>query len=175
MSRLSRLTRKRLGEILIEEHFISNEDLDDALHDQRVNGGVLGEILVNNGLISEDDVARVIARQYGIPFVDPLMYKIPDEVKGIFPEAALLKFRFIPLDVFGELLLIVVGGILGEDVIEEIEVLSNKKVHIMIGTLSSIKAIQLHFFHNDAEALTGLGSLLLGNEGETIIDESGGE
>ncbi|MHC4870256.1 MAG: GspE/PulE/PilB domain-containing protein [Planctomycetota bacterium] len=166
MSRLSRLTRKRLGELLLEEQLISSDDLNDALRDQEVSGGVLGEILVSKGSINEDDVARVIAKQYGLPFIDPVQYEIPDEVKELFPEAALLKYRFVPLDVFGDLLLVVVGGIVEENVVNDIEEISNKKAHIMISTLSSIREVQLEAFHSESEELTGLGSFLLGEEGE---------
>ncbi len=164
MSRLSRITKKRLGELLLEEGMIVQDELSKSLHIQEQNGGALGEIMVEKKFISEVDVARVIAKQFGLPFIDPNQYTIRDEVKKVFPEAALLKYRFVPLDVFGDLLLVVVGGILENEVVEELEELSNKKVHIMVGTISSIRSVQLEQFHSDEEELTGLGNFLLNND-----------
>lgn len=175
MSRLSRLTRKRLGELLLDEQLVSNEELENALSDQKKCGGILGEILVSKGVIAEEDVARVIARQYGLPFIDPAQYQISDDVKDIFPEAALLKYRFVPLDIFGDLLLVVVGGIVEDDIVAELEKISNRKVHIMVGTLSSIRDVQLAQFHSEAEELTGLGSFLLGDDLSFGAPESGVE
>src|SRR5437764_6282912 len=62
--------RLQLGELLIEKGLITEAQLDDALTERRVNGGLLGETLVRLGFVFEDELARVLAEQTDMPFVN---------------------------------------------------------------------------------------------------------
>ena len=48
--------RLRLGEILIEQGVITQEALERALKKQKENGGLLGAVMLNMGLVTEDDM-----------------------------------------------------------------------------------------------------------------------
>ena len=61
-------SRTRLGEILLKEKFIKQEQLDKAIEIQEADGGHLGEILVNRGMVREEDVAIALSQQFNIPF-----------------------------------------------------------------------------------------------------------
>ncbi len=60
----------QLGELLIEKGLITKVQLDEALVERRVQGGLLGEALVRLGFIFEDELARTLAEQAGVPFVN---------------------------------------------------------------------------------------------------------
>src|SRR5207247_11166555 len=62
--------RLQLGELLIEKGLITKAQLDEALVERRVHGGLLGEALVRLGFIFEDELARTLAEQAGVPFVN---------------------------------------------------------------------------------------------------------
>jgi hypothetical protein len=169
MARISRITRKRLGELLRDEELVSEEQLQAALALQEKERRPLGEVLVDQGTVTEESIARLVAHQYGLPFLDPSRYSIAEEVKDIFPEAALLKYHFVPLDDFGTALLICISGAVDMEVVEEIEGLASKRIHVMVGTNSAVRRVQVEQFHTAGEQLTGLGNLLLG-DGE--VEES---
>jgi len=57
----------RLGDVLVDEGVISDDQLQQALSDQKINGVLLGEMLVEQGLISHATMLRVLARQLGVP------------------------------------------------------------------------------------------------------------
>jgi type IV pilus assembly protein PilB len=158
------MTRKRIGEVLRDEGLITEEELQSALEAQAHQGRPLGEILIEETAVTEEDVARVIARQHGLPFIDPNRYEPDESLRDIFPEAALVKYRFVPLDVFDESLVIVISGPLDTEVLEEIEGLAGKRLHVMVGTVSDVRKAQADRYHTASERLTGLGSLLLGEE-----------
>ncbi len=60
----------QLGELLIEKGLITKVQLDEALLERRVHGGLLGEALVRLRFIFEDELARTLAEQAGVPFVN---------------------------------------------------------------------------------------------------------
>jgi hypothetical protein len=61
--------RSHLGALLLRKGLVTNEDLDQALED-REQGELLGEALVRLRLCFEDDIARVLAEQANVEFVD---------------------------------------------------------------------------------------------------------
>jgi hypothetical protein len=59
-----------LGQLLIQNGFLTQVQLDDALYEGSRTGERLGEVVVRRGLASEDDVARLLAEQWGLEYVD---------------------------------------------------------------------------------------------------------
>ena len=57
------MSRKRLGEILIDAGLIDAQQLNHGLHEQRRWGGALGGILVEQGVVTEDILIRALAKQ----------------------------------------------------------------------------------------------------------------
>ena len=61
---------KRIGEILKFHRLISATKLQRALDQQKINGGKLGEILVDRGYISEKDLLVALQEQFQVPIID---------------------------------------------------------------------------------------------------------
>ncbi|MEN6338037.1 MAG: type II secretion system protein GspE, partial [Phycisphaerales bacterium] len=57
----------RLGEALVAEGIISQSQLDAILVEQRTNGGMIGEMLVEQGVIDGNRLLRFLAQQLGVP------------------------------------------------------------------------------------------------------------
>jgi type IV pilus assembly protein PilB len=62
--------RPRLGSLLADKGLLSDEQLSQALVERSQTGELLGETLVRLGFIFEDELARVLAQQAGLPFAD---------------------------------------------------------------------------------------------------------
>jgi type IV pilus assembly protein PilB len=62
------MARLRLGDLLIQQGLITEAQLNDALETQKKEKIYIGEILVNKGVLKEDDLAAVIGTQMLIPF-----------------------------------------------------------------------------------------------------------
>ena len=101
MARMARATRKRLGEILIDQGLIHEEHLIAALNEQKRTGELLGQTLVRMGYATEDDIASTIVIQFGLPFLPVTKYQINEEVKHIFPPRLLRQYQFLPIDKIG--------------------------------------------------------------------------
>jgi len=87
----------KLGEILVEDGYISRQQLDDAKEDQKMTGERLGDILVKKGWIGQAELTRAMAKQTGISAFDLSNYIIEPEVVGLVPEDISLKYKVIPV------------------------------------------------------------------------------
>ena len=96
----------RLGEILIKESLITQDQLQKALEFQRSNGGKLGSCLTKMGFITDDDITGVLSRQYGVPSINLKYYEIDPNVIKLIPQDTALRYQVIPLSRVGSVLTI---------------------------------------------------------------------
>ena len=59
--------KKRLGEMLVDEGIISEEQLQEAMHEQKIKGGRLEKILISQGYVTQDVIMAFVGTQLGIP------------------------------------------------------------------------------------------------------------
>lgn len=138
MVNTARQTKKRLGEILSDEGLLNEEQVQEALKRQKVTGELLGEALVKLGYVTETDIARTIATQFGYPYLDASKYEVPREALGLVPVEQALENQMIPIDKMGKILLIAVSGVVSEDVFAEIERRTSLTISVYVSTASQI-------------------------------------
>jgi type IV pilus assembly protein PilB len=141
MVSLARLTRKKLGEILVEQGLISEQQVQDALRQQHQQGILFGEALVEQGLITEDKMVSVLIDQFGIPYIDPTKYAISDDLLEIFDPAMMRRFQFVPLDMVGSVLVVAIAGLLSEDLLLSMEQETGCTIHLYLTRMNSIRKV----------------------------------
>ena len=145
MAQISKLVRKKLGEVLVEEGLLRDEQVQEALKRQRATGEFFGESLVALTYCSEMDIARTIVRQFGLPYIDAAKYRIPREVLDAVPADLMWQNQFIVLDKIGKAMLVAVSGILPGEVFERIERISGSQIFLYVSTVSQVgEALKKH-------------------------------
>ena len=91
--------RKRLGDLLIEEGLIDEQQLGSALGSQRQWGGRLGTVLVKHGFITEQQLIEFLSRRMGIPPVDFATVEIDRRALSALPEALARQHNVVPVAV----------------------------------------------------------------------------
>ena len=95
---MARPEKIRLGDLLVQQKLISQEQLSEALEKQRQSGRKLGRVLVENGFVTEDEISGAIARQLHIPFLDLRQVHVRPEIVRLLPEQLARRFRAIVLE-----------------------------------------------------------------------------
>ena len=90
---MARPEKIRLGEILVQQNLISAEDLDKSLEEQKRTGRKLGRIIVDRGHVTEKQISEAFARQLDIPFIDLLQFNTKTALINKLPEAQARRFR----------------------------------------------------------------------------------
>jgi MSHA biogenesis protein MshE len=89
--------RVRLGELLLEKKLISEQQLKEALAEQRVSGRKLGRVLIDIGAVSETDLNSCLAQYLNIPFVDLAHMNLDPKVVTKLPESHARRHRALVL------------------------------------------------------------------------------
>lgn len=137
---IRRLIKEQLGELLIKQGLINQDQLNKALTLQKEKGGLIGEILVALGFTKEEDIAQALTAQYGFPYLPLSNYEINPEVLKIIPGRVARQYLLLPIDKLGNNLTIAMSNPLNTQALEDIEVLSGSMVQVFVSTSSDIKA-----------------------------------
>src|SRR5207245_3251922 len=91
------ITQDKLGEILVREGLITQEQLRKALLEQKNSGMRLGYTLVKLGFIEETEVSKMLARQYRMPAVDLSRFEVDPKILKLLPPDIATKHTVLPL------------------------------------------------------------------------------
>ncbi len=89
----------RLGDRLIAEGFIDQDQLEVALHEKNRSGGLLGEVLVELGFITPDVLAGILAESTGYEEFDPKDAILDPEAIALIDKATAARFQILPVSV----------------------------------------------------------------------------
>jgi MSHA biogenesis protein MshE len=88
----------RIGDLLVQNHIISDEQLIKALADQKKTGHKSGRTLINLNFIDETSLLNFLSRQLQIPFIEITQYQRDDEIVKQLPETIARRFRVMLLE-----------------------------------------------------------------------------
>ena len=95
---MARPERVRLGQILVQQKWLSEAQLQFALDDQKRSGRKLGRICVENGFVTEEQVCAALAKQLNIPYIALKFYSINPDIVRLLPENPARRFRAVALE-----------------------------------------------------------------------------
>lgn len=134
------MSRKRLGEILIVAGVLTEEQLQHGLKAQQRWGGPLGAVLVQEGLVSEELLARALSKQLNIPLVALAQVKIDPRVLQLVPVEVCKEFRVIGFQVQGKFLDVAMSDPMNMGVLDELRIRTRLNVRPHLATSSEIGA-----------------------------------
>src|SRR6266850_1293382 len=94
---------QRLGDLLVKERIISQDQLEKGLQAQRQAGpsARLGSVLVRLGFVSDEEVTNFLSRQYGVPAINLQYFEIDAAVVKLVPEETAKRYQILPLSRVG--------------------------------------------------------------------------
>ena len=141
----------RLGDILIEQGYITQEQLDDALKKQKKSKKRLGDYLVSEGILSDSDIANALHIQLGIEIVELRGMKIDPDVISLVNGSVLRKHNVLPIGFNKNTneLLLAMSDPLDMVAQDDISIITNCTIEPRISTSGAINAVLDKYFGTD--------------------------
>lgn len=140
------ITRKRLGEILVEANKLRTEDITKALAEQAKYGEKLGKVLVRIGLLDEKEIIDTISKQLNIPIVNLDERDIPEEIAMLIPQDMAKNFMIIPIERHFNVLKLAMTDPLDINAMDEVSRLVRMEVEPCIVTEAEMKRALEKFY-----------------------------
>jgi type IV pilus assembly protein PilB len=166
------MKRKRLGEILRDEGLISEQQLQAALERQKTEKGVrIGEVLVAMGAATAEDVAQAIWQQRQIPYVDLDNYALDPKVIELVPEKLARAYLALPIFKIGNALTVAMADPLNVIAVDDLRSKTGCEIETVISTEEKIVRCLENYYRMD-ESITQLISDASQNDSEKGADAS---
>jgi type IV pilus assembly protein PilB len=164
--------KDRIGEFLLREALITEEQLRIAAEDARQNNTRLGYSLVKTGAISEPDLTRVLARQYRVPPVDLDRVKIDPKLIRLFPAELAQKSYVLPVRRIGRMLTVAMADPTDASAIDSIKFITRCDIEpVIVGEVTLKKHIEeLYAPKEDDHLQEILESIEVGEDVEVLED-----
>ncbi|MDH3950129.1 MAG: ATPase, T2SS/T4P/T4SS family [Deltaproteobacteria bacterium] len=160
------MKRKRLGEILRDEGLISEEQLQAALERQKTEKGLrIGEVLVAMGAVTAEDVAQAIWQQRQIPYVDLDNYALDPKVIELVPERIARAYLALPIFKIGNALTVAMADPFNLIAVDDLRSRTGCEIETVISTEDKIEKCLDHYYRMD-ESITQLIAGVAEEEGE---------
>lgn len=136
---MASLLERKLGEMLVQDNIISDEQLESALAQQLEQGGSLGRIIIDRGYATEYDLAAALGRQLEVPFITLSHYEIDPGILDSIPSDIVRKYQIIPVDKTGDTLTVALADPSNIVLIDELRLLTQCKIVPVISFESEIQ------------------------------------
>jgi type IV pilus assembly protein PilB len=130
---------KQLGQILLEQGLISEEHLQRALEEHRNTPKSLGRVLIDLGYIRERDLVRALAEQVGLEFVDLTEYRIDAAATALLPEALCRRYRALPIGEEDGKLLVAMSDPANVYALDDIRTITGRDVRPVVATANDVE------------------------------------
>ena len=158
--------RKRIGELLVEKSYITTEQLDKALEEQKKTGLRLGKMLMQLGFMAEERLIEILSAQLEIPTVNLSDSVVPPELLQLLSEEFCRSYKVLPLGIKGKTLTLAMHDPSNQRTLDHIRFKVRMEIYPVMATEKDLlEAINRVYMGSTGEAMRELARL---NEDEDL-------
>jgi MSHA biogenesis protein MshE len=166
---MARPEKIRLGDLLIQQGLLSDEQLKFALDEQKRSGRKLGRIVVDSAFVTEEAISQALARQLQLPFVDLKQFNPKPELISLLPEAQARRFRAVVLGENNGVLKVGFVDPTDLQAYDDILRLVRRDIELAVVTESQLLALIDRVYHR-TEEISGLAKELTADLGDVPVE-----
>ncbi|MCH7562267.1 MAG: type IV-A pilus assembly ATPase PilB [Gemmatimonadetes bacterium] len=161
----------RLGDLFVREKLINGEQLQDALRDARDNGTRVGFSLVKLGFVAEEELTRMLSKQYRVPAVDLDKVKVDDKVIKVIDGDVAYKHLVLPLRKVGRTLTVAMANPTDMSALEDLKFITRFDIEpVIVGEYTLRKHLE-DYYGSDENRMADLFGDFLEEDLEFMEEE----
>jgi type IV pilus assembly protein PilB len=161
----------RLGELLVREKMLSLSQLQQAQDESKRTGQRLGVTLAKMGLVKDQEVTQVVARQYSLPSINLGEIEIDAAVLKLIPKEICEKHQVIPVKRNGATLVVAMADPSNIYAIDELKFLTQYNIDPVVSSEAALATAFSRYFDKGPD----LDQMMEGFDAENVDFTSGGD
>ncbi|MCX8129148.1 MAG: GspE/PulE family protein [Clostridia bacterium] len=145
---MKNFSKKRLGDILVEVGLISDEQLKEVLSIQKGTGKKLGEILTDKGYVTKKSMIEVLEFQLGIPYVNLAIYHVEPKIVRMIPENMARKYEIVPIKFENNILTVAASDPLNAISFDDVRIYTGFEVQPVMADGEQINSLIARHFNS---------------------------
>jgi type IV pilus assembly protein PilB len=166
----------RLGDLFVKEGLITDQQLQEGLAEAKTTGTRIGYALVHLGFVAEEELTRMLAKQYRVPAVDLSKVTVDQKILKLIPASVAQKHLVLPLRRVGRMLTVAMTNPTDFSAIDDLKFISKLEIEpVIVGEYTLRKHLEQYYGGSqEDEAMVDLMEEW-GEEEVEVIDESDDE
>jgi len=172
------MSRKRLGDLLQEQGHVSHRDIESAVLEQRQSSILLGELLLQRGLVGKDELIAALQEITHTKYVDCQTAHVTPDAISLISRSVAARCCSFPVSLEGKRLVVVMAEPQNLALIDELRFISSMEISPRLGFAAEIKAaIEKYYGQASSETVEAEGERLLqiDQEDSSIIEFLGND
>jgi len=166
---MGRPEKVRLGELLVNQQLITEDQLKLALDEQKRSGRKLGRVLIDSAYVTEEGISRALAKQLNIPYIDLKYYNFSPDVTQLLPETQARRFRALVVDDRDSVLRIAVVDPTDLFAYDELTRILKRNIELVVVTESQLLA-NIDRLYRRTDEISGLAKELGAELADVPVD-----
>jgi type IV pilus assembly protein PilB len=162
----------RLGDLFVREGLITEQQLQEALAEAKTSGTRIGYALVKLGFVAEEELTRMLAKQYRVPAVDLDKVTVDEKILKLVPGEVAHKHLVLPLRRVGRMLTVAMTNPTDFSAIDDLKFISKLDIEpVIVGEYTLRKHLENYYASTNDEAMSNLLDEW-GEEDVEVVEES---
>ncbi|MFN2637684.1 MAG: GspE/PulE family protein [Gemmatimonadaceae bacterium] len=165
----------RIGELLLREGLVTQDQLNKALYEQKHSGTRVGYNLVKLGYVKETDLTRMLARQHKMPAVDLTKFQVDPRIAKLIPAELALKYSVLPLKRDGRTLTVAMSDPATMSVLDDIKFITRLDIFPVIAGEFTLRNAITKFYESGEAQMESLLSHIEDDDDIEILESEAEE
>ena len=178
--RLGQPVNRRLGDLLVAEGLVKQEELQRALAEQKGTTEKLGSVLVRLKLVNEEQLTGFLSRQYGIPSITLSQLDIDPGILRLVPPQIARKYEVLPVKRAANTLTLAMADPTNVFALDDVSFMTNLQVLPVVASQAAIRRAIERNYENQGAAITDVLTELAEDQASNVEvvdddEDSGGK
>jgi type IV pilus assembly protein PilB len=162
----------RLGDLFVKEGLINEKQLQEALAEAKTSGNRIGYALVHLGFVAEEELTRMLAKQYRVPAVDLEKVNVDPKIIKLVPAAVAQKHLVLPLRRVGRMLTVAMTNPTDFSAIDDLKFISKLEIEpVIVGEYTLKKHLEKYYGAQQDEQQVSALLTEFGDSDVEVIEE----
>ena len=153
------MAQRKLGQILIDLGYLTDDQLWDVLEEQKQSSGLIGQVAVRMGMVTEGQVTEALAEQWGMPVIDLAETNIPASVLDLVPQTMAEIYKIMPVSLRSDVLTVAMADPQNVGALDDLRNFLGHEVRGAVSSLADVEEAIAKYYADREESI------------EDVIDE----
>ena len=166
---MARPEKVRLGEILVQQKLMTEDQLGLALAEQKRSGRKLGRVFVEKGYVTEEQISGALAKQLNVPYINLKFFNINADLVRLLPETQARRFRVLVLEDRGGNLVVGMADPTDLFAYDEVQRIVKRNIELAVVNESEL-LLAIDRIYRRTEEITDFARELEQDLGDSVVD-----
>ncbi|MCP4173146.1 MAG: Flp pilus assembly complex ATPase component [Fuerstiella sp.] len=147
------MAQRKLGQILVDLGYLTDDQLWDVLEEQKQSSGLIGQVAVRLGMVTETQVTEALAEQWGMPVINLAETNIPPQVLELVPQTMAEIYKIMPVSLRNDVLTVAMADPQNVAALDDLRNFLGNEIRGAVSTLVDVEEAIARYYADREESI----------------------